>query len=373
MKHFLTLFVLVLFGQVLFGQTYYGPNYVHANHTSNCFADYTLLDGSIVGTNSADHLIFTHVWGITDGTHERYMPQSHGLWYTGAEWSIFNEKQIAIDTNLAFNVLNAKVNGTAFTHTVTGANSIDNVSLIDNSLLNDNPDAVFFISKTWDNGVYDTAHVGIWYDQTDLKWTVYNEDGFTPLEVNSTYNIFIPEAGTSYFKHVATGNYYITYLDDPLLNGNPDAKIFVVHDYTNAPSTTGYINREIGVWYDGANWTIYNDDPSDTLFNGATFNVLVIKDFPVGVANNTKDIGKLSVTPNPATEKITVQLNSPGLKTLKELRLSAIDGRTVLQKSYNGEPAEPIILDLSMVSQGLYVLTATTGDGTLSAKVNVVR
>ena len=381
MKHLLTLCVLVAFGPGLLGQTYYGPNYVHLNHASNCFYYYTILDGSIVGTNAADNLIFTHVYGTPDFTHQAYMPHSNGLWNTGAaEWSIFNEIQLDMDTSLAFNVLNPQVNGTSFMHTVTVANSIGNWSDIDNPLLNNNPSAVFFISKTWATGVYDTHHVGIWYDSGNSKWSVYDEDGTTPLEINGSYNIFIPDDATSFYKHVATpsntSSSYITYLDNPLLNGNPDARIFVVHDYTNSPGNYGYINGELGVWYDGSNWTIYDDDYTsygDTLFNGATFNVLIIRDNPVGIANISSDAGKIKVTPNPAKDKVTVLLNSSYLKSLKEIRLSSMDGQTVLYKDYNGDAGEQIVFDLSAVSQGLYILTAVTGEGILSTKVNVVR
>jgi hypothetical protein len=380
MKQLLTLFVLAAFGQGLLGQTYYGPNYVHLNHASNCFADYTILDGTIVGTNPADNLIFTHVYGVPDFSHEAYMPQSHGLWYTGTEWSIFNEIVLDIDTNLAFNVLNPKINGTSFMHTVTVANSTGNWSDIDNPLLNNNPSAVFFISKSWANGVYDSHHIGIWYDTFNSKWSVYNELSTTPLEINGTYNIFVPAAASSYYKHVATSintnSKYITYLDNSLLNGNPDARIFVVHDFTNTPSTEGYINGELGVWYDGANWTIYDDDYTtygDTLFNGATFNVLIVNDFPVGVADIKKDAGNIKVTPNPAKDKISVLLNSTYLKSLQEIRLTTMYGQTVLQKDYNGQSGEQIVFDLSTVSQGLYILTAFTREGTLSTKVNVVK
>jgi hypothetical protein len=380
MKHLLILFVLAAFGQGLLGQTYYGPNYVHLNHASNCFADYTILDGSIVGTNPADNLIFTHVWGVPDSSHRAYMPHSNGLWYTGAEWNIFNEIQLDMDTSLAFNVLNPQANGTSFMHTVTVANSIGNWSDIDDPLLNNNPSAVFFISKTWANGIYDTHHIGIWYDTGNSKWSVYNELSSVPLEINGTYNIFVPAAATSFYKHVATpsntSSSYITYLDNPLLNGNPDAKIFVVHDFTNTPATEGSINGELGVWYDGSNWTIYDDDYTgygDTLFNGATFNVLIIRDNPVGIANITKDAGKIKVTPNPAKDKVTVLLNSSYLKALKEIRLSSMDGQTVLYKDYNGNAGEQIVFDLSAVSQGLYILTAVTGEGILSTKVNIVK
>ncbi|MCX6283929.1 MAG: hypothetical protein NTW31_06830, partial [Bacteroidetes bacterium] len=254
--------------------SYFGPNYVHANSRTNCFGDYTILNTSILGNTATDKIIFTHIWGLPDNTHEKYMLHSNGLWFTGSDWSIFDENRVSMDTNFAYNVLNCKQHGTAFIHTVTAGNSLLNWSIIDNPSLNGKPNAVFFITKTWYNGIYDTAHVGIWYDPSVSKWTVYNENNAMTLALNSTYNIFVPDAGTSFFKQVATDSYYITYIDNPLTNLNPNAKIFVVHDYTNNAGSQGYVNDEIGVWYDGSQWTIYNENPLDSLFTGATFNVL---------------------------------------------------------------------------------------------------
>ena len=93
----------------------------------------------------------------------------------------------------------------------------------------------------------------------------------------------------------------------------------------------------------------------------------------MGIANITKDAGKIKVTPNPVKYKVTVSMNSFYLKSLKEIRLSAMDGQTVLHKDYNEDAGEQIVFDLSSVSQGLYILTAVTGEGTLSTKVNIVR
>ncbi|HZX61601.1 MAG TPA: T9SS type A sorting domain-containing protein, partial [Bacteroidales bacterium] len=61
------------------------------------------------------------------------------------------------------------------------------------------------------------------------------------------------------------------------------------------------------------------------------------------------------------------------LKSLKEIRLSSMDGQIVLHKYYNGDSGEQIVFDHSTVSQGLYILMAGTGEGTLSTKVNIVR
>jgi sorbitol-specific phosphotransferase system component IIA len=101
---------------------------------------------------------------------------------------------------LAF-ALNAQTNnGISFIHRVTPSNLTNNHSEIDNPNLNNNPGAVFFISKTLQNGASETSHVGILYDGSTNKWTLYDENPGDKLKINSTYTVFIPPAETTYFN-----------------------------------------------------------------------------------------------------------------------------------------------------------------------------
>ena len=83
------------------------------------------------------------------------------------------------------------------------------------------------------------------------------------------------------FVHVAaaaniTGN--LTRLDHPLLNGDPDALVFVAHLYQPAPGNV-YVPGGVGVYFDASanRWTIFTENPLDSMPVGARFNVLVIK------------------------------------------------------------------------------------------------
>lgn len=374
MKTVLTFFFVMIFSHMLVAQpTYFGQNYTHANSSANCSGDYTILNTLEIGNNASDMLIFNHVWGLQDGTHEAYMPNSNGLWYTGSEWSIFDETWAEMDTNLAFNVLNPKQNGTSFVHTVSSANVVFNWSLIDHPLLNGHPEAVFFISKSWGNSVYELAHVGIWYSQSASKWSIYNEDGTTALELNSTYNIFIPDAGTTYFKHSAVSTNYITELDDPLLNGNPDARIFIVHDYTNADETAGYINDETGVWYDNSinRWTIYTETLPN-LFLGATFNVLIVANYPTGITDKNSSRLQLCLSPNPASEKVSISLVSEQKSTISEVTITGMDGKVVIGKIFTDNLQNQCQIDVSGIQPGLYLLCVQSKYGPVTKKLNIV-
>jgi hypothetical protein len=85
------------------------------------------------------------------------------------------------------------------------------------------------------------------------------------------------ETSTTAFIHTAdTNNDYITTISNPVCDGDPNAILIVTHNY-NSPvgAPYSYETHPYSVWYDGSNWTIYNDDFASIA--NMTFNILVIK------------------------------------------------------------------------------------------------
>jgi hypothetical protein len=372
MKKKSAIIIMVFFVQGLMGQaTYFGPNYLHVNSGSNCISNVTILDPSVVGNDPSDFLFSTHVKGVPGRGHDAIMPRSRGVWFDGFSWTIFNEySPEQMDTALAFDIVNIKYSGTLFKHTVTAANAFEDDSKIDNPDLNGHGDAIFFINKTFDNGVYELAHVDIFYDPP--YWYIFNANPvITPLQLNSTYNIFVPDSGTSCYIHIATSADYMTTLDHPLLNGNPNAKLLIMHNYHRGTSHLP-INDELGVWYDGSHWNIYNEN-IDSLYPGAGFNVLIMADFPVGIQTTTNYDKKLIVYPNPAKDNISVLLDKAITGSDYFITFSSIDGKILIQKSYHGDMNEKKVLDVSDLDDGLYILTAKTVKGIFIAKVNIIK
>lgn len=80
------------------------------------------------------------------------------------------------------------------------------------------------------------------------------------------------------FVHVAAGGSYISVIDNPLLNGDPNAIVIATHVY-NPPGPGGsiYQTSPFSVWYNGSNWTIYNDNTGTDIAANTAFFVLVIK------------------------------------------------------------------------------------------------
>jgi hypothetical protein len=83
-------------------------------------------------------------------------------------------------------------------------------------------------------------------------------------------------------QQVRTGNLagHRTVIDHPLTNGNPPALLQVTANWNpnwNPTSTGGvYNNHAIGVWYNGGQWEIFNQD-FIAMPPNATFNVTVYR------------------------------------------------------------------------------------------------
>jgi hypothetical protein len=68
-----------------------------------------------------------------------------------------------------------------------------------------------------------------------------------------------------------------TIINNPLCNGDPNAILLITHNYNPGGSgVTTLYNKHVGVYYNGFNWAIYNEDLSNMSTNIA-FNVLIIK------------------------------------------------------------------------------------------------
>ena len=77
------------------------------------------------------------------------------------------------------------------------------------------------------------------------------------------------------FATAANTSGYITIINNSLCNGDPAAILIATHSYNPSGVTGSYETNPFSVWYNGSNWTIYNDNKAAIL--GMAFNVLIIK------------------------------------------------------------------------------------------------
>ncbi|MFH1161327.1 MAG: T9SS type A sorting domain-containing protein [bacterium] len=141
---------------------------------------------------------------------------------------------------------------------------------------------------------------------------------------------------------------------------------------TNSLGQTGYVNSEICVGYDGSNWTIYTENMSP-LFVGATFNVLIINESNTAIGDDKKQLSNISVFPNPASDKVTVQLNGMKPGEVRSISFISADGRTLIERKPDGANMGRVLFDVSTFQPSVYFIRATTADGPVTTKVTLLR
>ena len=86
--------------------------------------------------------------------------------------------------------------------------------------------------------------------------------------------------GTPVFIHRATADNtsaHITTIDNPLCNGDANAILIVTHNWNQDTASPPYETVPVGVWYNGAQWTIFHENTSAAMPVGRAFNVMVVK------------------------------------------------------------------------------------------------
>ncbi len=156
-------------------------------------------------------------------------------------------------------------------HFTEASNTINNFSIIDNALTNDNPNVMIMLSSV--QGSANTDAVGVFY--FGGRWRVFNE-GLEAMPADVQFNILLKDVtDPKTILHVSEAatfkNPYSTEIDHPLTNDNPNARLFVTMVWEKF---SDYNNHPIGVEYENGKWSILNLDEANLPMN-ATFNVYV--------------------------------------------------------------------------------------------------
>ncbi|WP_290699623.1 cadherin repeat domain-containing protein [Lacinutrix sp.] len=195
-----------------------------------------------------------------------------------------------------------------FTHIATADNSSNNNTYLDHSDLNGNPEAKIVINHNWSpNSVYNDNVTGLWYDSTQEKWVIYNEDISVSMVINSAYNVFISKDGDA-ITHVATDGSFISTIDDDRINNNPDT-VLIISNYFNPNGI--YNNNNTGVLYDASinKWRIFNQAGTAIPVNAA-FNIILKSDNATELVHVTSSASILAAEVQQASAIDDILLNS---------------------------------------------------------------
>ncbi len=259
--------------------------FAHTATSTTISGHKTLLDHPDLNADPDAKLIVTQNWNPTSpsGVYNNHVI---GVMYEDSRWHIFNQDDAAIPVGASFNVL---VEGSekAYVHIHGETNGGYNETLLNHPVLNNESDGAML--KT---AVYNPSQsIGIIYNETTYpgyhidqnQWAIFKEqtDEFSQMPYGTAFNVFVPSSDETVYRHQALasnifGNY--TYLDHPLLNGNPNAVFFANAFWDNGLVRYYQNTREnIGVWYSYSTqrWAIFNQDTLVDMAEEAQFIVYI--------------------------------------------------------------------------------------------------
>jgi Secretion system C-terminal sorting domain len=228
----------------------------HTARPSNTVLNWTVLSNPATDGKPNARILVTQI--LIDTAGNVYNNREIGVWYNGSKWAIFNQNQQAMINGASFNVL-VLTEDNSILHTATSGNIQSSTTKIDHPDLNNNPNAIIYVTQNFGvaGGVFNTSKVSTYYYSG--KWSIYNED-FASMVNGSKYNVYF---GSPTFVHKTLSSNLsgdLTKFDNPLVNQDPNAFVFTLHNWNPYGTGTLVHNKKIGVFHNGSVWGIYNED-----------------------------------------------------------------------------------------------------------------
>ena len=161
----------------------------------------------------------------------------------------------------------------AYVHAATDANSRGDYTYLSHPRIDGDPGAVVLAEPSGSYG----HNIGVWYEPGRRRWAVFNQD-LAAVPEGASFEVALPPAAEGLVHRAAPPNTVgnATYIDDPLLNGEPGAGVSVTQNWNPGGGGGVYNDRPVGALYDGDvdRWFVYNEDGAP-MPEGAAFNVAV--------------------------------------------------------------------------------------------------
>jgi len=199
---------------------------------------------------------------------------------TSRRWLIRNLDGAALALGARFNVLVIPTKHASFLHTATLGNTTLDRTALDNPDLNDNPYPLIYVTHNWNppvsnNQIYNDHPLGVAY--LGGAWYIVNVDG-APMPVGATFNVYYTWGRGNSFLVSATATNSSgasTTLNNPLLNGQPNAIPIISANLSPAGLTGAIYTPTVGVRYYAplSQWQVFNSGPTFNITQ--TYNVLI--------------------------------------------------------------------------------------------------
>ncbi len=184
--------------------------FTHTATDTNSRGDYTYIgDPSIDGDPNAVVLVAptsdrgsASASAITATAGTSAYSHNIGVWYEGADkkkWAIFNQDRAAVLAGATFEVVIPPASE-SFVHRAEPDNTFGNTTYLDDPLTNGSPGVPVSVTQNWNpgggGGVYNDHPVGLFYDEDEERWAVYNLDEARMPE-GAAFNIAVSKSAES--------------------------------------------------------------------------------------------------------------------------------------------------------------------------------
>jgi hypothetical protein len=263
-------------------------HFVFTATSANTSGDTSFIVNGATNSQPGSLLFVTPNWNANGLCGCVYLPHAIGVWYSTSkkQWGVFREDAAAMPVNEAYNVLAvpaSQVGGNVFVQTSTAANTAGDYTLIDSPATNGKPTARLMVTQNWNpggsGGHYNPHNVGVWYDAAAGKWGIFNED-LAAMPAGVSFNVMVgataSNGGESALMQTSTGNRSgdTVFIHDAQTTGNPNNVTFATQNWNPGGKGGTYNNVQTGVWYDGAQEGVFNEDGSTPPLHAA-FNLLI--------------------------------------------------------------------------------------------------
>jgi sortase A len=184
---------------------------------------------------------------------------------------------------------------TAFVHRSDEKNSRGDYTYLSEPTIDGDPNAVVLAMPTPDqgstgDGIYD-HNIGVWYEPQAKQWAIFNQDR-AAVPDETTFQVIVPGGPEKIVHRAESGNIdeNSTYLNDPLVNGKPEAILSITQNWNPGGGSGTYNDHPVDARYDTGRqqWEIFNTDGS-AMPDGAAFNVAVSGVDPMTGSDAGKD------------------------------------------------------------------------------------
>lgn len=253
---------------------------------SDVGGDTAFINNGATNGHRNDLVFATPNFNANDVCGCAYLSEPIGVWYdtSNGEWAAFTENETTMPDGESFNILVVpKSSKSAFVWRSTASNVFGDFTLINSKLTNGKPDADLQVTQNWDpggsGGAYNGNNIGVWYDKSKKKWGIFNEDLAT-MAKGLAFNVLVGSAVSNGGKaEVLTTTHAnrdgdTVFFNNSETTGNPNNVTFVTENWNPGGKGGTYNDQEIGVWYDGSEEGVFNENTSAPPIH-SSYNLLI--------------------------------------------------------------------------------------------------